>query len=329
MPFKKILVIDDKAENLKLINSILSVDYRVMLSLSGKEGIELAIREKPSLILLDIMMPEMNGYEVCRILKKNKETENIPIIFVTAMTEEVDENKGFSVGCVDYITKPISRAILKARVKSHLALVKVTELEKTNRAAIYMLGEAGHYHDDCTGNHIWRMSEYSYLIAKQMNCSPEFCYYIKYAAAMHDTGKIGIPDSVLKKTGKLTSEEWEIMKQHPQIGYDILRKNTTPLFAMAAEIALYHHEKWDGSGYPYQLEKNEIPLSARIVSVSDVFDALTTVRPYKKAWDTEKSIDEIKTLSGKHFDPNVVRAFMMALPKILEVKKQLEDKFSS
>lgn len=238
----------------------------------------------------------------------------------------MSEEKGFDMGCVDYITKPISASILKARVKNHLALVRLSLVEEINHAAILMLGEAGHFNDDCTGNHIWRMSEYAYTLAMALKLDSDFCFNIKYAAAMHDTGKIGIDNKILQKPGKLNAAEWEEMKQHPEIGYNILKKNKTPLFQMAAEISRYHHEKWDGSGYPFGLMGDNIPISARIIAISDVFDALVSERPYKKPWKIEDVVTEMSALSGTHFDPHFIQIFLSILPSILSIKSKFDEK---
>ena len=224
------------------------------------------------------------------------------------------------MGAVDYITKPVSAPIVLSRVQSHLSLVHVDELQKSQRAAVYMLGEAGHYNDVDTGAHIWRMAAYSSAIAKAAGWTEEACELMELAAPMHDTGKIGIPDAILKKTEKLDADEWEIMKNHSVIGHSILSKGDTPLFKLAAEIALYHHEKWDGSGYPGGLAGENIPESARIIAISDVFDALTMKRPYKEAWSIEDAAAEIEKGAGGHFDSNLEKIFKNILPELIVIK---------
>ncbi|MCI5221775.1 MAG: response regulator [Candidatus Electrothrix sp. AR4] len=318
---KKILIVDDESNNLQLLRLILKTDYLLAFAKNGQDALEAAEKHRPDLVLLDIMMPIMDGYEACRHLKNNPTTAKIPVIFITAMGEVDDESRGFEVGGVDYITKPISAPIVRARVKNHLSLVRIEELEKSQRAAVYMLGDAGHYNDDDTGMHIWRMAAYSRAIAKQAGSSEETCNFIELAAPMHDTGKIGIPDAILKKPGRFDLEEWKIMKKHSKIGHGILSNSDTQLFRLAAEIALRHHEKWDGSGYPNGLAGEAIPEAARIVALADVFDALTSKRAYKKAWTMEDAVSEIVQCSGTHFDPRLVQVFQNILPEIIQTKK--------
>jgi len=323
---KKILVVDDEPTNLQLLRQVLHNQYQTIFATNGRRALEAVEKYHPDLVLLDIMMPEMDGYEVCRVLKANQATQKIPIIFVSAMGEIENEALGFDLGAVDYIPKPISTAILLKRIKTHLSLVSVQELEDSQSAAIYMLGEAGHYNDTDTGLHIWRMAAYSKAIAQAAAWPKYLVERIELAASMHDTGKIGIPDSILKAQRPLDRHEWEIMKQHTTIGFDILTKSHTPIFVMAAEIALRHHEKWDGTGYPAGLSGPDIPESARIVALADVFDALTSKRPYKQPWNISDAIVEIKKSSGQHFDPRLVDIFLNILSNILEIKNTFDQK---
>lgn len=335
---QKILIIDDMPVNIAVLKGMLSDRYILMSATSGEEALEIVEQSVPDLILLDIMMPGMSGYEVCRVLKSKSTTADIPVIFVSALSAVNDERVGFEVGAVDYVTKPIKAELLKARIKTHLALAdqqracrdivteRTTELEATQRAAILMLGEAGHYNDNDTGVHIWRMGAYSAALARALIWTVEDVDRLSQAAAMHDTGKIGIPDLILKAPRKLTSEEWEVMKTHSTIGFQILSKSDTPIFQLAAEIAHYHHEKWDGSGYPEGLTGKSIPESARIVALADVFDALTMNRPYKEAWSIESAIEHIKLNSGSHFDPEMVEVFLSILPEILEIRAHWAEK---
>ncbi len=323
----KILLVDDEPNNLKVLRQIFKRDYRLSVATSGAKALELiGGGAMPDLVLLDIMMPEMDGYEVCRRLKENSQTAQIPIIFITAMDDEKDEQKGFDMGAVDYITKPVSASIAKARVKTHLSLVQAEVLEKSYSDAIHMLGEAGHYNDADTGYHIWRMAAYARAVAELSGWSPLQSAMLEMAAPMHDTGKIGTPDRILKKPGKLDKDDWVIMKQHCRIGHDILSKSDAPVSKMAAEIALNHHEKWDGSGYPYGLRGEAIPESARIVAIVDVFDALTMKRPYKDAWPIEKAVNTIVSDSGKHFDPHLVEIFQDNLDRFLTIKSYWDQK---
>jgi len=323
---KKILIVDDEPNNLQVLRQVFKNHYQLIFAADGEKAFEVAIKHLPDLVLLDIMMPGINGYQVCAKLRANSITQNIPVIFVTAMGDVGDEAMGFDVGAVDYIQKPISAPIVLRRVKTHLSLVRARELEENQRDAIYMLGEAGHFNDTDTGVHIWRMAAYCRALAKAVGWSENMVERIELAAPMHDTGKIGIPDAVLKAPRKLTADEWEIMKQHAVIGAEILAKGRTALFVMAAEIARYHHEKWDGSGYPGGLVGEAIPESARIVAIADVFDALTMKRPYKEPWSIEDSMIEIRKNAGSHFEPRLVEHFERILPEIEQIKNTWEKK---
>ncbi|GGE92346.1 response regulator [Massilia psychrophila] len=315
-----ILIVDDEPKNLAALEQILGCDYDLIFARNGDEAIAAAHKHAPSLILLDIKMPGKDGYEVCRELKADKRTEAIPVIFVTGLAEVDDEAAGFAVGAVDYIIKPVSPAIVSARVHTHLSLVHASTLEQSYLDAIYMLGEAGHHHDTDTGVHIWRMAAYAGALAAVVGWSATRCKQIALAALMHDTGKIGIPDGILKKPGKLDADEWLIMQQHARMGHRILARSNAPVFQMAAEIALRHHEKWDGSGYPDGLAGDAIPESARIVALADVFDALTTKRPYKAPWPLDQVMATVRKGSGSHFEPRLVDAFVSILPHILDIK---------
>ncbi len=323
---KKILLVDDAPNNLQLLRQILRASYQLIFAHNGQSALAAVAAHHPDLILLDVMMPDLDGYEVCRRLKADPQTHDIPVIFVTAMGDVDDEAAGFDVGAVDYIHKPVSPAIVIRRVQTHLSLVHVKELEDSQREAIYMLGAAGHYNDNDTGLHIWRMAAYARAIAEAIGWPVHMAERLELAAPLHDTGKIGIPDGILKAPRKLTAEEWEIMRQHSLIGYEILQCSDSPIFKMAAEIALYHHEKWDGSGYPKGLAGDDIPKSAQIVALADVFDALTMKRSYKEAWSVEASLEEIKANSGTHFNPALTTVFLNILPKILNIKSEWDEK---
>ncbi len=314
------MLVDDEPTNLRLLKQVLENDYLLTYAKNATEAIHLAQKNKPDLILMDIMMPEVSGIEACKILKKDDATKAIPIIFVTALKDEIDETKGFEAGAVDYITKPISPAIVKARVKTHLSLVQVDELRKTRLQVIQRLGRASEYKDNETGTHILRMSHYSQVIALAYGFSPERADELLHAAPMHDIGKIGIPDSIMMKPDKLTDEEFKIMQQHPLIGSEILGDCDSSLLKLARIVSLYHHEKWDGLGYPHGLKGEEIPIEGRIVAIADVFDALTSKRPYKEAWPVERAMAYIIEQSGEHFDPRIVEVFQQSLNQILQVK---------
>lgn len=323
--FKKILIVDDEPVNLRVLKQILQDQYQLMFATNARQALALVKKELPALILLDVMMPDMTGFELCALLKAEIKLQEIPVIFVTALKDELDEAQGFTVGAVDYITKPLSPAIVRARVKTHLSLVHVQELKRTRLQVIERLGRAAEYKDNETGLHVKRMSHYAKIIALAAGFSPEWAEELLHAAPMHDIGKIGTPDAILLKPGKLTDAEMVIMRQHAVIGAEILGDCDSTLMQMASSVARYHHEKWDGSGYPFGLAGTEIPIEARIVALADVFDALTSVRPYKKAWSVEEALAFIKEQSGKHFDPALVPLLERELATILEIKMRWAD----
>ncbi len=334
-----VLIVDDIETNIDVLVEALSDDVDISIAMDGERALKNVSEEPPDLILLDIMMPGMDGYEVCRKIKSNPATSRIPVVFLTALGQEENEARGLALGAVDYITKPFSPDLVRARVRNHLllklyqdhleALVKerTLDLEMSQRSAIYMLGEAGHYNDTDTGVHIWRMAAYSAAIAKCRGWDAVDMEMLELAAPMHDTGKIGIPDAILKKPAKLDAAEWKLMKSHSMIGYRVLKKSESPLFQLAAEVALYHHEKWDGSGYPEGLKGEAIPESARIVAISDVFDALTMKRPYKGPWPIEDAFAEIRKSAGSHFDPELVDCFLKIETEIRAIKNRWERQF--
>ena len=337
-PLATVLVVDDTPGNIDILTGVLAPAYRVKVATSGARALEVAAQdEPPDLILLDIMMPGMDGYEVIRRLKADPLTRRIPVLFITAKESPEDEQKGFDLGCVDYITKPISAPRVRARVRTHLALHdqnraleaavrdRTRELQETRLQIIQRLGRAAEYRDNETGMHVIRMSHACQIIALELGLPAQEAETLLTAAPMHDIGKIGIPDRVLLKPGKLDAEEWAIMRRHPEIGHGIIGSHPSALLRMAAEVALTHHEKWDGSGYPRGLRGEEIPQVGRIVAVADVFDALTSVRPYKPAWTVEAAVAELKRGSGSHFQPRVVEAFLARLEDILAVTAAYRD----
>ena len=340
-----ILIVDDLPENIDLLAAILRSEYNIRVAPSGEKALEIAQGDNlPDLVLLDIMMPDMDGYEVCQRLKENPRTQKTPVIFVTAMDEVDSEKRGFELGAVDFITKPISPPLVKARVRTHLALYdqnrvleeivaeKTAQLrqaieEKKQRSleTIYRLTHAAEYRDEDTGEHIRRMSNYAAAIARQLGLEETTIEWILYAAPMHDIGKIGIPDRILLKPGKLDDQEWEIMKRHTTIGARILSGSMAGYIRLGEVIAMTHHEKWDGGGYPNGLKGKEIPLVGQIVAIADVFDALTTRRPYKEPFSLEKSYRIIQDGKGGHFNPDVVDAFFAVEPEILAIKDRYRD----
>jgi putative two-component system response regulator len=324
----KILVVDDEPTNLQILREVLHSDYRLLFARDGEKALQLAVDELPHLILLDVMMPGLTGLETCQRLKATAATQAIPVIFVTALNDANDEAAGFEVGAVDYITKPISPTVVRARVKTHLSLVSVGELQKTRLQIIQCLGRAAEYRDNETGLHVIRMSHYSRILALAAGLGRAYAEELFNAAPMHDIGKIGTPDAVLLKPGKLDDAEWSLMRQHVLMGAEILGEHDSPLLQMARTIALCHHEKYDGSGYPNGIAGEAIPIAARIVAIADVFDALTSVRPYKKEWPVEEAIALLQREKGQHFDPALVDLFVAQLPAVLEIKVLYAEKLA-
>ncbi|MFS1984636.1 HD domain-containing phosphohydrolase [Vibrio breoganii] len=334
-----ILIVDDTPANIDVLAGTFQDKYRIKVANSGKLAIKIAqMTPAPDIILLDIMMPEMDGYEVCSILKSQPNTEHIPIIFVTAKITAEDEIKGFQLGAVDYITKPITPLIAIQRVKTHLALAnqnrelylkvkeQTDEINQTKLEVIQRLGRAAEYKDNETGLHVQRMAHYCHLLAIATGMNEADADLLRDAAPMHDIGKIGIPDGILLKDDKLTAEEWEVMKTHVNIGGDILYgSNNSAVLQLAHTVAMTHHEKFNGKGYPAGIAGEDIPLVGRISAIADVFDALTSPRPYKKAWDTEDAFQLLVDERGEHFDPKLVDIFLEHKQQILEIKQRLAD----
>jgi putative two-component system response regulator len=317
-----LLLVDDEPNNLQVLRHILQEQYRLLFARDGDKALQLARSETVDLILLDVMMPGMTGLEVCRQLKQDPATAAVPVIFVTALSDSRDEAEGFAAGGVDYITKPVSPPIVQARVRTHLSLVRVEELVETRLQIIQRLGRAAEFKDNETGLHVIRMSHYSRELALAAGCSARFADDLLNAAPMHDIGKIGIPDTILQKPGKLDEDEWKIMRSHAEIGARIIGDDRSSLLRMAATIALSHHERWDGNGYPHGLQGEAIPLAARIVAIADVFDALTSKRPYKHAWTVDEAFALIESEAGKHFDPALARCFLGLRPQLEAIRQQ-------
>lgn len=339
-----ILVIDDTPANLTSMRAMLKDDYNVKLANSGERGLAIAFSDMSlDLILLDIMMPDMNGYEVCTRLKQAPQTRDIPVIFLTAKTETQDEQKGLELGAIDYIVKPVSPPIVLARVKNHLILKEATDFLRDKTAyleaevqrrtreivaiqdvTIQIVTSLAETRDPDTGNHIRRTQSYVKVLAEKLKTHPRFTHtltsynieMLHKSAPLHDIGKVGIPDNVLLKPSKFKPEEFEIMKKHTNLGFDAIKQAEHQLgtkmdfLQMAKEIALSHHERWDGSGYPQGLVGDNIPLSARLMAVADVYDALISHRIYKKGISHKKAVDIITQGKGTHFDPDIVEAFI-------------------
>ncbi|MBF0381369.1 MAG: two-component system response regulator [Magnetococcales bacterium] len=342
---KTVLVVDDTPENLHVLKELLSPFYRIQIAVNGRLAIKIALSPvKPDLILLDIMMPDMDGYEVCRHLKKDERTRDIPILFVTAKSGVDDETKGFELGAADYLIKPISPPVVLARVNTHLSMsdqkklladqvatrtaqlnVRNSELEQTRIEVINQLGRAAEYRDNETGMHVLRMSRFVRLLALKSGLSEPEADELMHAAPMHDVGKIGIPDNILLKPGKLTAAEFDIIKTHPEMGFNIIGPQDSKLLCLGGEIAYTHHEKWNGKGYPRQLKGEGIPLSGRLCAIADVYDALTSVRPYKKGWAVDDALGLIAREAGEHFDPRLAELFVGLKSEILEIMAKYHD----
>ena len=335
-PTADILVVDDTVANLHLLEGLLREQgFKVRPVTSGPQAIKAAARECPDLILLDINMPEMDGYTVCKKLKEDEILRRVPVIFISALSETMDKVKAFSAGGVDYVTKPVQFEEVLARVQAHLTIrrlqaglerhnwnlhilvkAQMAEISDSQRATIFALSKLAESRDDDTGHHLERVQAYCKLLGGAMHrderysevVTEEFLENLVYASPLHDVGKVGIPDAILCKPGKLTDEEFATMKSHTLIGAKTLKSvlDSYPgnaFVQMGLEIARSHHEKWDGSGYPDRLVGADIPLSARIMAVADVYDALTSERCYKKAMPHDDAMDIIVQGAGMHFDP--------------------------
>ena len=313
MGAQTILIVDDEPANLALMDGILADDYTLVAARNGAEALAAVVKHQPALVLLDVGLPDIDGYALCRQIQQADPTQRVQVIFVTGYSDAAHEAAGFDAGGVDYIVKPVLPQLVRARVSSHLARVQATALTKSYREAILMLGHAGHYNDTDTGAHIWRMAAYARALALACGWDAERCDLLELAAPMHDTGKLGVPQSILRKPGPLDAQEWVVMQTHSTVGYKILSKSAAPLLQMAATIAYCHHEKWDGTGYPRGLKGEEIPKVARIFAIVDVWDAMTNDRPYRKAIPHEEVISYLMDQSGQHFDPDVVDVFIRIL----------------
>jgi putative two-component system response regulator len=347
-----IMIADDSASVRKMIaGGLEEAGYRTLEAADGSQAMQAISEESPDVVLLDIIMPQLDGFQVLRRLKDDASTELIPVIMISSLHDVAKRVQAFEIGADDFLIKPIEKTELLARVKS---LVKVKafhdhmleyqhELEsdvqdKTQQLReamqkvksssweiIFRLCSAAEYRDEVTGNHIWRLGRYASVVAKAMGLDEETTESIYYAAPMHDVGKIGIPDAILLKPGTLSPGEWEIMKTHTTIGGQILQGSSLDIIRMAETIALTHHEKWDGSGYPRGLQGEDIPLIGRISAIADVFDALTSKRPYKEVHTLDRAFAIIREGRGTHFDPQVVDAFFSALNEILYIQAFEQD----
>ncbi len=353
-----ILVIDDTPGNLSLLNQLLREHYRVRLANSGPRGLELAALAPPDLILLDIMMPDMDGYQVFQRLQSDPATRRIPVIFLTAKVGAEDEERGLAMGAVDFIHKPIAPSVVLARVRTHLQIrhwqtfledksawlqqeveSRVSEVFRLQEATIRVMVSLAEFRDECTGNHIRRTQDYVRLLADYLSrqprdagfLTPEQIDRIAKASPLHDIGKIAIPDHILLKPGRHTPEEFAIMQTHSVKGESMLLRSLhemggdNAMLRFACQIARSHHERWDGGGYPDGLAGEAIPLAARLMAVADVYDALRSRRPYKKAFDHAEAVDIIVQGKGSHFDPLLVEAFLALQGVFSEIATKLAD----
>ena len=342
----RILIVDDEPSNLKLLDKMLSSQgyTELVLVQDAREVLTRYQEARPDLILLDINMPQLDGYQVMAQLKALNDPLLPPIVVLTAQHGRDYLLRALAEGARDFVGKPFERVELLMRVKNlidvHLAhrllydqkavledmvRLRTEELSQTRLQVVRHLGRAAEYRDNETGMHIIRMSQISELLARSLGWSDELCELMLHASPMHDIGKIGIPDAILQKPGRLTPEEFEVMKTHATIGADMLTGNDSELLWLAQTIAHTHHEKWDGTGYPRGLAGEAIPLAGRIVAVADVFDALTSSRPYKRAWPVADAVAYIKEHAGRHFDPQVTEHFEHRLTEILVIREFHED----
>ncbi len=342
---QRILIVDDTPANIRILNDLLKSKYSISIANNGADALDFVNSEnRPDLILLDIIMPGMDGYEVCRRLKANEGTRNIPVLFITAKSEMEDEKTGLDLGAIDYITKPINPPLVLSRVRNNMNLHlhqehledlvarRTTQLHKGYVDTIYRLTLASEYKDEETGAHIRRISYYTRELSQRMGMDSEFCNAIFYASPMHDIGKVAIPDAVLLKQGLLNDEEWKIMKTHTEVGAKILEGSDSPFLQKAVDIARCHHERWDGGGYPGALTGEQIPFTARIMNIADQYDALRSKRPYKPAFDQKKTVSIITEGDGRtmpnHFDPDVLAAFKKTVDVFNDIFETHKDELN-
>ncbi|GAB3266606.1 HD-GYP domain-containing protein [Chitinimonas naiadis] len=358
-PKQTVLIVDDTPDNIQLLTALLRDRYRTKVATNGLKAIEIASASPaPDLILMDVMMPELDGYETTRRLKRNPATAAIPVIFLTAKSQVEDEELGLQVGAVDYITKPISPPVVLARVRTHLALrraqlllqdqnrhlehlvqKRTEQLVQMQDATIFAMATLAATRDNETGNHIRRTQNYVAALARALQPHPRFSAVLTdeniellfKSAPLHDIGKVGVPDRILLKPGKLTDDEWEIMKLHTVYGRDTILQvernfgESSSFLTFAREIAHSHQEKWDGSGYPDGLAGDAIPISARLMAVADVYDAMISKRVYKPAFSHEKAIALMQDGRGAHFDPDMLDAFMAIEAEVLAIADRFRD----
>jgi putative two-component system response regulator len=350
-PRPLVLIVDDNNENIQVLGNLLRTsNYRIAIATTGQQALFYVNKTLPDLILLDIMMPGMDGYEVCKVLKNDPKTCNIPIIFLTAMAEEQDEARGLALGAVDYMTKPFSPELVKVRVNNQLELKKhhdhleklveerTQELALTQEVTIYSLASLAETRDPETGGHILRTQRYVSALARKLkdetklskNLDDMTIDLLYKSAPLHDIGKVGVEDRILLKPGKLTDQEFAEMKNHTVYGRDALRVakeilGNNSFMHYAREIAYTHHEKWDGSGYPNELSGDNIPISGRLMAIADVYDALISKRVYKPPFSHQKAVSIIREGKGNHFDPDMVDAFLAIKEEFRQIAIEFAD----
>ena len=335
-----ILVADDDEDLRALLAKALGTQYEVRLAADGGDALTIAAQAPPpDLILLDVNMPGASGFEVCQLLKDDPATAHIPVIFLTSKTEAADQVEGLDLGAVDYLTKPINAKLLLARVRTHLALAnrraelerlvqeRTAQLEDARVQLIQRLVRAMEFHESAAaGNRGTRVSQYARLIAQASGMKPEVTELLQKAAPLYDIGKMGVPSEVLKKPGKLSAPDWERMRRHPELGAEIIGEHRDPVLALARILALTHHERWDGGGYPKKLNGSEIPWPGRVMAIVDTFEAMTTTQFYRqKPFTIDEAAKAVREGFGKQFDPSLAEAFDKALPVMRKVRETYSD----
>ncbi|MBQ0961044.1 two-component system response regulator [Ideonella sp. 4Y11] len=356
-----LLVVDDTPANLNLLAGLLNSEHRVKLANTGARALEIALREPPDLVLLDVMMPEMDGFEVCRRLKADARTRDVPVIFVTAMSQPEDEARGFEVGGADFIHKPISPPILRSRVRTHLQVkasrdalkrrnaglaealaAQLDQVERLRDATMFVMVSLAEFRDQDTGNHVKRTQEYVRALAEYLSEHPGddadavrldagSIELLAKSAPLHDIGKVAIPDHILLKPGKLDDADFEVMKTHTLQGWEILQRaaqrmgGASDFLDFARQIARHHHERWDGRGYPDGLAGRAIPLAARLMAVADVYDALISRRPYKDPLPHAQAMAMLADGAGQHFDPRIVAAAQACEDRFIDIARAWKD----
>ncbi len=334
-----ILIVDDEPANIKALAGVLQADYRILAAINGQEALNLIFdrASELSLILMDVLMPGLSGYDVMARLRSYPETKGLPVIFITAQTNPDEEAKGLDMGAVDYIGKPFHPVIVKARVRTQIELKKhkdnlddlvadrTQELVRTRKEIVLRLAKAAETRDNETGMHIIRLSHLCAMLGRASGMTSSQVETLSTASLMHDIGKIGIPDNILLKPGRHTPEERKVMETHTTLGGEILAESDNELLIMGREIAMAHHERWDGTGYPRGLKGEEIPIEGRITSVCDVFDALTSERPYKKAWTKREACTFLQENKGTMFEPQLVDLFLENLDQVSQIAEKFKD----